>query len=233
MEFEHGDVVLCTVQKISGTTVFVKIEGTEKQGSIILSEIAPGRIRNLRDYVVPKKTICCKILRFASDHIELSLRRVNQKEKKEVMAQHKIERSYTSVLKTILKEKTPEIIEKIKSEETIYNFLEAAKKDPKELQKLTGKEDSEKILEILNSQKTKNVVVKKEIKLTTTEPNGLTLIKKILEKRKDVEIKYLAAGKYSLKKEGENMKDTDSKLKEIISQIETEAKKNGIEFFQK
>jgi len=63
MTLEEGDLVLCTVEKIVGTIVFVNIDGEKKQGSIVLSEIAPGRIRNLRDYVVPKKKIVCKILR--------------------------------------------------------------------------------------------------------------------------------------------------------------------------
>ena len=54
---EEGDMTLCTVDRIAGTVVFVKIEGEEREGSIILSEIAPGRIRNLRDYVIPKKKI--------------------------------------------------------------------------------------------------------------------------------------------------------------------------------
>jgi len=55
MALEEGEIVLCTVDRIVGTVVFVKIDGEEKNGSIILSEIAPGRIRNLREYVIPKK----------------------------------------------------------------------------------------------------------------------------------------------------------------------------------
>ena len=61
-DLEVGDIVLCTVDRIVGTIVFVKIDG-DGEGSIILSEIAPGRIRNLREYVVPKKKIVCKVLR--------------------------------------------------------------------------------------------------------------------------------------------------------------------------
>ena len=68
MELEVGDVVLCTVDRIAGTVVFVKIEGNG-EGSVIISEIAPGRIRNLRDYVVPKKRIVCKILEFLKTEI--------------------------------------------------------------------------------------------------------------------------------------------------------------------
>jgi len=230
MEFEQGDIVLCTVDRIAGTTVFVKIEGTEKTGSIVFSEVSPGRIRNIRDFVVPKKTIVCKILKIMPDHIELSLRRVTQKEQKEVLEQHKLEKSYASVLKTILKEKTPETIEKIKEKNNLYEFLENSKTDSKELEKMIGKENSTKVLEILNSQKKKTIILKKEISLTTIKPNGLTLIKKLLENIDRIEIKYLAAGKYSLKREDENIKLADNKLKEAITLIEEEAKKEGIDF---
>jgi len=100
MDFEESDVVLCTVERIVGTTVFVKIEGYG-EGSIILSEIAPGRIRNIRAHVVPKKKIVCKILRISGNRVELSLRRVTQKERKEVLDEYKQEKSYISMLKSI------------------------------------------------------------------------------------------------------------------------------------
>jgi len=83
MVLEVGDIVMCTVDRIVGTIVFVKID-ENGEGSIILSEIAPGRIRNLREYVVPKKRIACKILRILGNRIDLSLRRVTQKEQKEI-----------------------------------------------------------------------------------------------------------------------------------------------------
>lgn len=94
MEIEIGDILICAVEKIAGTTVFVEIEGSDKRGTIILSEIAAGRIRNLRDYVVPKKTIVCKVLRVSKDHVELSLRRVKEKEKKEILEISKVEKGY-------------------------------------------------------------------------------------------------------------------------------------------
>jgi translation initiation factor 2 alpha subunit (eIF-2alpha) len=75
MELEEGTVVLCTVTKIVGTSVFVKLDDYNKEATIITSEIAPGRIRNLRDYVVPNKKIVCKILRIDNKgQIDLSLR---------------------------------------------------------------------------------------------------------------------------------------------------------------
>ena len=49
-------------------------------------------------------------------------------------------------------------------------------------------------------------------------------------KIKEAEVKYLCAGKYTLKSESKDLKSTDNKLKEIISEIEKQAKKQGVEF---
>jgi len=38
MVFEEGEMVLCTVDRIAGTVVFVKIEGEQREGSIIYSK---------------------------------------------------------------------------------------------------------------------------------------------------------------------------------------------------
>jgi len=233
MELETGDVVLCTVDRIIGTVVFVKIEGNG-EGSIITSEIAPGRIRNLRDYIVPKKKIVCKILRISPNkNVDLSLRRVTQKEKKEILEQHKQEKSYISVLKSVLGEKAENVMKEISKTDKLFDFLEEAKENPKELEKITGKKDAKKILDILKIQKQKKYIIKKEILLTTINPNGLELIKKILGKIKDVEIKYLSAGRYTFKAESKNPKTADNKLKEIIKDIEQQAKKQGLEFSTK
>src|SRR3989339_462538 len=137
MELEVGDIIMCTVDRIVGTIVFVKIDGTNKEGSITFSEVSPGRIRNIRDFVIPKKKIICKVLRLSGDHIGLSLR--------------------------------------------------------------------------------------------TATPKGLTIIKKLLD-REDAEIKYISAGRYTIKTVANNLKDADKKQKEIQEEIEKETKKQGIEF---
>ncbi len=231
-DLEVGDVVLCTVEKIEGTTVFVRIpwKGSEIQGSIIISEIAPGRIRNLRDYVVPKKKIACKILRIKQGRIELSLRRVTQKERKEVMEEYQKERSYINILKSILQERADDVIKKISVQESVFDFFQDLKENPKKIEKIVGKEDTKKILDILKAPKQKKSTLKKEIFLTTTKPEGLTLIKEILSDSGDVKIKYISAGRYLLETESEDLKKADNTLKKFIEKIEKEAKKYGAEF---
>lgn len=231
---EVGDIVLCTVDRMIGTNVFVKIHLGDKEveGVIVFSEIAPGRIRNIRDYVVPRKKIVCKVLRISGDRIDLSLRRVTQKEQKETKEAYKAEKSYESILKSVLGEMARDVIEKILKKESVYDFLQRAKnteKGLKELEKIAGK-DSKKILEILNAQKQKKAVLKKEISLTTAEPEGIFLIKEILEKIKNAEVRYISAGKYSLRAEAEDIKKADQELKKNLEDLEKEAKNKKVEF---
>lgn len=230
---EVGDIVLCTVEKIEGTIVFVKIHdgNQETEGTITISEIAPGRIRNLRNYVVPKKKIACKVLRITENRIDLSLRRVTPKERKEVMEQYKQEKSYISILKRILGDKADEVIDKISSQERIYDFFEEVKENPEKLKELVSKEDAEKILDIINTQKQKKVIISKQIALKTTNPDGLEQIKRLFDKIKEgIDVRYLASGKYILKTEASDAKKADHELKEVISNIEKKAKNQGIEF---
>jgi len=229
MELEEGDIVLCTVDRIVGTVVFVKIHDDDREGNIILSEVAPGRIRNLREYVVPKKLIVCKVLRIGKDRVDLSLRRVNSKETKEALEKFKQEKSYEKILSGILGDSFEETIKKIKEKWNLYDFIEEVKKNPKELENLVPEKGAEKILEILKNQKIKKFHVKKEIKLNTIKENGLELIKKVFDGIKNAEVKYIAAGRYSVKTESSDIKNAHNTLKEILKEIEEKAKKYEIE----
>jgi len=230
MTLEEGDLVLCTVEKIVGTIVFVNIDGEKKQGSIVLSEIAPGRIRNLRDYVVPKKKIVCKVLRISFERVDLSLRRVAQNEKKQVIEEYNQEKSYENILKSILGNNSKQITDKIKEKESLYNFFEQVKKNPDILEKLVGEANSKRVMQIISKEKTKKSLIKKEFSLTSTKPNGLELIKELLENIKDFEINYLAAGKFSIKTQSEDPKKEEKKLRIILENVEKGAKEKGMEF---
>ncbi|PIN90384.1 hypothetical protein COU57_03625 [Candidatus Pacearchaeota archaeon CG10_big_fil_rev_8_21_14_0_10_32_14] len=232
MEPEEGDVILCTVDRIVGTTVFVTIEGNG-EGSIVVSEISPGRIRNLRDFVVPKKKIVCKVLRTSKGNIELSLRRVTIKEKNEVMNAFKQEKRYKSILNTILGKETDSFIKKIENK-GLVEFMNDVKKDPEILNSYLEKKFVDKIIEILSKDKKKKSIVKKEIVLRSYNSNGLLDIKDLFKDiSKNVEVLYLSAGKYSLKLESTDLKKADNELNEIIREIEKKSKKLGIEFKEK
>jgi len=105
---EEGELVLCTVTKVQGTTVFAELDKYSKTGVIHTSEISPGRIRNIRDFVVPNKKIVCKVLRLdvSKGHIDLSLRRVSKKDTQEEIQRYKKDKVAEKILEMILKDKT-------------------------------------------------------------------------------------------------------------------------------
>ena len=80
---EEGDLALCTVEKVTNTITFARLPDGE-EGTIVSSEIAPGRIKHMREYVVPNKKIVCKILGIDGNHIHLSLGGSTSKRKKEL-----------------------------------------------------------------------------------------------------------------------------------------------------
>lgn len=233
MEIEEGDLVICTVERIEKTVVFVKAHlGKEDiDGSIITSEIAPGRIRNIRDYVVPKKRIVCKVLRISkTGNVELSFRRVSLKERKEVLEREKQERSYISVFKSILGENSEKAIGEMSKESGLVDFVERAREDPKILSRYMGEKDSEKIIEILKKQKEKKAVLKREILLKSMAPDGLAALKEVLGKVKNAEVRYISAGKYSIKAESGNIKESDRIIKDAEEEIGKVSKGFHLEF---
>src|SRR3989344_5974816 len=140
MNYKEDDLVLCRVDKVEGTTVFVDVEG-KYHGSIVFSEIATGRIRNLREYVYPNKKIVCKVLRVTKDNLDLNFRRVTAKERDEVLERHKTEKAFGSVIKAI-GEKPEKVIEEIKKEHDLVSFLDEAKANYKLFEKYVSKENA-------------------------------------------------------------------------------------------
>lgn len=231
-ELEEGQIVLCTVEKIIGTTVFVKIDGNG-EGTITTSEISPGRIRNLRDYVFPGKKIVCKVLRIQGDKITLSFRRVKQNEKKELMEKISREKSFKAILKTVLKEDADNIIEKINEKYSIIDFFENINRDNKLIGRYIDKTNVDKILKILETKKDKVKEIKKSFRLSNNSSNGIAIVKEILMdscRNNDCKISYISAGKYLLKIKGDDLKKIKNEINNSIISIEKQAKKRGCDF---
>ena len=226
-KYEEGDIILVTVTGIERTTVFLKTEdGVE--GSMVLSEVAPGRIRNLRAYVVPKKVVACKILRIRNNHLFLSLRRVKQSERQELMQEHKKEKSWQGILKKIVGEDSKKIIKQIKAESSLVDYFDDARETPKLLEKYFNKSQIEHVKKILQEKKEKDKEIKKKFQLSSNEPDGVVRIKKILKNHENVT--YLGGSNFSIKIIAPNLKQAGSEMNEALQEIEKQAKKQKVNF---
>ena len=120
------------------------------------------------------------------------------------------------------------VIKKIKQESSLVDFLEQAKENPELLENLMSKEEAEKLSKILKEKKEKEVIVKKKFSLKSEAEDGIVRIKKILPEDKN--ITYLAAGRFSIEIKNKDYKDANSKLLQILQDIEKKAKQEGCIF---
>ena len=227
MKLKENDVLLCSVEKIEGTTVFLRLESGEK-GTMILSEVAAGRIRNLREYVFPGKKIVCKVLKIAPEHIELSFRRVTAKEKEHVLDKYKKESALRNVFKTA-GENAEKLLAQIKEEYDLNGFLDEARENPSILEKFVKKEKAQQISKMIAEKGEKKKIIVKKFVLRSVASDGAERIKNIL-KLKEGEIHYLGSGFFSLSISGVDFKEMNSRMNEILKEIEKRAKEKGAFF---
>lgn len=224
MELKESDIVICTVKRIEGATVFLEIEGNG-QGTMTMSEVAAGRIRNLREYVAPNKKIVCKVLSIGKDHIQLSLRRVTAKERDEALANFQKEKILLNLLKSIVKN-PEESIKKIKEKYNLSSFIEEARDTPSILKEIFNSSEAEKLSSLLQERKEKEKEVKATIFLKTLSETGLSDIVFILSsaEKQGAEIKYLGSSNFSISTKDSDFKEANTKLQSIIKKMGEEAK---------
>jgi len=230
LEIKEDDLVLGIVERIESNTIFVKLEDN-RQATLIISEVAPGRIKNLREYVVPNKKIVCKVLRIQGERIDLSLRRVTSKEKKDFLERISQEIQLKSAFKQILKEKFIEADSKIQEEFSGYQeFTQKCKENPELIKKFVPKEFLEMLDKVIN-KKQKEVEVKKLIKIKCLANDGIIKIRDIFQtKDESLKITYLAAGTFQVKAKADDYKKANQKLDSFILELEKKAKKDNCEF---
>jgi len=231
---EEGEIVLCTITKIYHHSVFATIDEYGKQGMIHISEVSPGRIRNLRDYVVEGKKVVCKILKIdlQKGHIDLSLRRVNIGQKKAKLEQIKQEQKAEKIIETLaselkmdVKKVYREIFDVInKKYDFLYNcFLDFVAGEINLNDFDIDKQYSDKLISLVKERiKLPKVTISGDLILQSYEPNGTEIIKKAIKKalehsNKETIIKYQGGGKYSLSITSEEYNTAEKILYELTN----------------
>lgn len=227
---EEGKIVLCTVKEVTNTATSVKLD-TGEEGIIISSEIAPGRIKHMRQYVIPNKKIVCKVIGSSNNHLHLSLRRVSSKERKEVMEEYKQEQALKIGFKQIFGEKSEDIIQKILGDfENLQDFINKAREKESLFEEYIPKEKQDLIKRIIE-KKRKSHELKYHIVVKCLKNDGLSRIKKVLELNDDkISVSYISAGNFKLKLIVEDFKEGKKRMNEILKDLEKKAIKNKCEF---
>ncbi len=241
---EEGDLLLCTVSKIYYNSVFVNLdEYPGKSGLVHISEIAPGRIRNIRDYIVEGKKIVCKVLRIDLEkgHIDLSLRRVAEGQRREKIDEVKQEQKAEKIIEQLAKETKqdmPKLYDMLSGKictvyPSLFSCFQAVALDEASLEELGIDKTIAKQLTDLITQRIKppRVEISGVFSIKSYEPDGIIRIKQMLEKglkkgKEQTTMKYLGAGKYYVHVTATDYKEAEALLKDIVDAVTKDIKKD-------
>ena len=101
---EEGELVVCTVQNVKNFGAFVTLdEYGNKEGFIHVRDVATGWVKYIRDYVREGQKIVCKVLGVDSSkgHIDLSLKSVNEHQRREKIQQWKNENKAEKLMEIV------------------------------------------------------------------------------------------------------------------------------------
>jgi translation initiation factor 2 subunit 1 len=228
-----GDLVVATVVRITDYGAYVRLDEYDREGLLHISEVSSSWVRNIRDFVREGQKVVLKVLRVDAEkgHVDLSLRRVTKREKKEKGLSWKKDRKADSLLRNAseklnlsfeeIYEKAGALIEKEFGE--LYEGLEkTAKEGANVLLKLGVPKDIAVTLEEIAKERIKIPLVKVKgiLELQCTKPNGVVLIKETLLKVQkfgesqgaNVRIYVVASPKYRIEVSAENYKSAETAL---------------------
>jgi translation initiation factor 2 subunit 1 len=209
---QESEIVVCKVTNVQFHSVFVNLEEYGKSGMLHISEVSPGRIRSVRDYVSEGKIIVCKVLRIdkKQGHIDVSLRRVNENQRKDKLSCVKQEQKAEKICDFVAEklkidpksfyEKVSKII--FENYEYLHEAFNDYVVDEFDLASLKlPKKEFDLLDEIIRQRiKPPTVEIKAKIKIECYEGDGLLKVKKILNEIKSqnetIKISYLGAGTY-------------------------------------
>ncbi len=240
-----GEVVIGTVTRVLDFGAFVSLDEYEnKEGLVHISEVAPGWIKDIRDYVKKGQKVVCKVLDVnpKRGHIDLSIKDVNERQKREKILQWKNEMKAFKWLEIageklgIDKKELIKIGKKlIKTFDTVYGaFEEIAFEGEEVVVDIVGEKLAKTMAEIAKENiKPPKVKVRGYFELRSNAPDGIERIKKALmeayKQAKNVEMKieYIGAPRYRVTVEAEDYKIAEKALKNITNAVLKAIKKLG------
>ena len=243
---EEGELVVGTVRTVQNFGAFVTLdEYKDKEGFIHISEVAPGWIKRIRDHVREGQRVVCKVMHVdeKKGHIDLSLKRVNEHQRREKIQEWKNEQKASKLFEMLAKrlgrnvedcyeEFGKRLIEKFGS---LYASFEETVYDPQILEREGFSGDwIEEFKRIAKENiQIPFVKIKGLLKVTSPLPDGVEHIRKALELAEQsgyddvsIEVTYRGAPSYLITVKAPDYKIAEEELKRAVERVQNYMK-NG------
>lgn len=242
---ESGDLVICSVQNVKNFGAFVSLDEYDgREGFIHVRDVATGWVKYIRDHVREGQKVVCKVLGVDTErgHIDLSLKQVNDHQRREKIQEHKNEKKAEKLLEIVgtkvgktLDEAYDEVGVKLVSEfGTLYGAFEQAVVDTGPLGELGLTDEWVSAIASVASENIQlpSVMIDAVMEVTTPAPDGVDHIRDAMttgSKGKDaqVEISYLGAPRYRVTVVAEDYKIAEAELKHVVDRVTARIEKAG------
>lgn len=242
---EVGDLVVCSVQSVKNFGAFCTLDEYDgKEGFIHVRDVATGWVKYIRDHVREGQKIVCKVLHvdWEKGHIDLSLKQVNEHQKREKIQEWKNEKKADKLLEIVatkmgkdMAQAYAEVGDKLISEfGTLYAAFEQATVSEDSLKELgIDKKWAAAFVEVARENiQTPTVTIDGILEVTSPKPDGIDHIKKALlagmdSEEAEVSISYLGAPRYKVTVTSGDYKTAEQEMKASVEKITASVQKSG------
>ncbi|MFP3871489.1 MAG: translation initiation factor IF-2 subunit alpha [Candidatus Natronoplasma sp.] len=238
----EGELVICNVKTVKDFGAFLTLEEyDEKEGFVHISEISSGWVKRIKDHIQEGEKRVCKVLRVdkAKGHIDLSLKQVNEHQKREKLQAWKNQKKADKLL-NIVAERSGKDIEECYEDfafelsdkyESLYKAFEKCSFDSDLLEE-DGFEGEwvEHFIDVAEENIAPPYVsITGFIEISSTNPDGIEDINYSLSAFEDtedsrIEVDYVAAPKYRVTVQSEDYKIAEEifedQAEEAVERIE-------------
>lgn len=230
---EVGDLVIASIQNVTNYGAYVFLDEYGKEGLLHISELSSGWVRNIRSFIREGQKTVLKVLRVnvEKEHVDVSLRRVTKRARREKLLAWKKDRQAEGLLRSVsekldipveeVHEKAGVLIEE-KFGELYWGLARTAREGPDVLLELgVPKNLAVAIAEIVKGKiKLPLVKIKGTLELQCVKPDGVVRIRKALlsaekfEKSSgtSVRVYVVAPPKYHIEVSAEDYKKAENVL---------------------
>lgn len=238
-----GDFVIGTVKEIFPYGAMVKLDEYGLEGMVPIREISSSWVKNIRNHVKENQKIVCKVLRVDPEkrHIDLSLRKVTNQQKKMAVQRYKVKKKGNKLLEYfgtqngIPPEQLTDMYNKIlENYVSIYEcFEDVVAKGKHVLEPVVPAQYIESLYEIIIANiESPLVEITGELSVTCPKGDGVVAIRNTLSAVRDesttedvsVDIRLLGSPRYSVKIIAPDYRMAESALEGVVDRVEAAMK---------
>jgi translation initiation factor 2 subunit 1 len=229
-EPEEGDFVVVNITDVQKNSAYAELEEYEDvEGLIHISEVSRSWVQDIRKEMDEGEKTVAQVIDTEGDNFTLSLKRVNDRNKRDAMQRWKKEQKAEKFIEDLaerLGKDKDEVYEDIGFEMqrefgSSFHGFEISEAEEEKLLELFDEETVEAIQEVANE----NIAMRQEklegvIEMTFSHGDGVERIKKAFSDIEDgIEVSYISAPEYSITAWGRTQELAKKRIDEAVRSV--------------